>query len=203
MKFHNYLEQLLGGRVAVSLVRTLLNYKGKVFTVRKLAEAAKVSSSEAAVVVQQLEKYGILQIQPVGKSYLIALNDKSYVLDRILKPMINAEQETLSELVSVLKKHLADERIIAAGLFGSITRGSEREDSDIDLLVISNDFEAASTLVSRAREEASIVFNSRLSPLIMSEKELAAKKDDKLVRSIVVNYIAVSGREINQVIGSK
>src|SRR5881397_130732 len=78
MQFHNYLESLLGSRVSIRLVRTLINYAGKIFTVRKLAEAAGVSSSEAALAVQELEKFGIIKIQPVGRSYLISLNNKSY-----------------------------------------------------------------------------------------------------------------------------
>jgi predicted nucleotidyltransferase len=191
MLFHNYLEPLLGSRVSFSLARAPVNYQGKIFTVRKLAEAANVSSSEAALVFQQLEKYGILRIQPVGRSYLLSLNDKSYILNRILRPIIDAEQHTLDELVSLLKKRLdkqqqqqqrqdAEKIVMSAVLFGSITMKKEREEeSDIDLLVISNDFEAASALASKAKEDVARTFNGRLSPIIMTEEELRAKKDSR------------------------
>jgi predicted nucleotidyltransferase/DNA-binding MarR family transcriptional regulator len=207
--FHDYLESLLGSKVSISLARALVNYQGKIFTVRKLAEAANVSSSEAAVVVQQLEKYGILRIQPVGRSYLLTLNDKSYILNRILKPIIDAERHTLDELVSLLKKRLDKQQqqdatarmVISAVLFGSVAMKKEREDSDIDLLIISNDFDAASTLASKAKEDVALIFNGRLSPIIMTEGEMKAKKDSSLVRSIAASYILVAGKDLKDVIG--
>ncbi|HKZ61932.1 MAG TPA: nucleotidyltransferase domain-containing protein [Nitrososphaera sp.] len=200
MQFHDYLESLLGSRVSIRLVRALINYAGKIFTVRKLAEAAGVSSSEAALVVQELEKFGILKIQPVGRSYLISLNNKSYILAKILKPTIKAEEGTLDELVSILNRNLNDKSIISAVLFGSVAMKREREDSDIDVLVISNDFEAASGFTSKAREDISSIFNSRLSPLIMSERELLAKKNDRLVSSILHNHIIIKGKDLKEVI---
>lgn len=200
MQFHNYLESLLGSRVSIRLVRALINYAGKIFTVRKLAEAAGVSSSEAALMVQKLEKFGILKIQPVGRSYLISLNNKSYILAKILKPTIKAEEGTLDELVSILKRNLNDKSIISAVLFGSVAMKGEREDIDIDVLVISDDFEAASGFTSKAREEISSIFNSRLSPLIMSERELSAKKNDRLVSSILLNHITIKGKDLKEVI---
>jgi predicted nucleotidyltransferase len=203
MQFHDYLESLLGSRVSIRLIRTLINYTGKIFTVRKLAEAAGVSSSEAALAVRELEKFGILNIQPVGRSYLLSLNNKSYILTRILKPTIKAEEATLNELISILKKNLNEKSIISAALFGSVAMKREREDSDIDLLLISNDFEGASGFTSKAREEISSVFNSRLSPLIMSESELMAKKNDRLVRSILSRYIVIAGKDLMEIIEKK
>lgn len=203
MRFHNYLESLLGNRVSIRLIRALINYAGKIFTVRKLAEAAGVSSSEAALAVQKLEKFGILKIQPVGRSYLISLNNRSYILAKILKPTIKAEEGTLDELVSILRRNLDNKSIISAVLFGSLAMKSEREDSDIDVLIISNDFEAAGEFVSKAREEISFVFNSRLSPLMMSERELLAKKNDRLVSSILHDYITIKGKDLKEVIRDK
>jgi predicted nucleotidyltransferase len=194
---------LLGSRASIRLIRTLINYAGKIFTVRKLAEAAGVSSSETALAVQTLEKYGIIRIQPVGRSYLISLNDNSYVLTNVLRPTIKAEERTLDELISILKRNLDDKNIISAALFGSVAMKSERKDSDIDLLVISNDFETATMLISKAREDISIVFNSRLSPLIMEERELIIKKNGRLARSILSGYIKVAGKDLVEIIGKK
>ena len=85
MKLHQYLEQLFGSKVSISILRAMIKYRGKIFTVRGVAETANVSASEAAVVVEQLEKYGIIRIQPVGKAYQISLNEKSYVVNKIIK----------------------------------------------------------------------------------------------------------------------
>jgi predicted nucleotidyltransferase len=201
MQFHGYLETLVGSRTAIRLLQTLVNYQGKVFTVRKLADAAKVSASEAAAIVQQLEKFGVLKIQPVGKSYLLTLNESSYILEKVLRPMIRAEKDTLQALISTLNESLRSNVIKSAHLFGSVAAKQERPDSDIDLLVISDDFDAATALVAKAQEKVSLLFNSRLSALIMTEKELAKKKDDRLVQSILGNYITVAGPDLKETVG--
>jgi predicted nucleotidyltransferase len=200
MKFHGHLEQLFGSRVSIRIIRTLVNYSGKVFTVRKLAEEAGVSSSEAALIVQQLEKQGIVRLQPVGRSYLVSLNEKSYVLNKILRPIVQAEKATLGELVSILRRDLSSDNIVSAVIFGSVARMNEREDSDIDVLVVSNDFDSASEAVARVLEEVSLIFHNRLSPLILSEEELRTKKDGRLVRSILEKYIVVAGRDLKELV---
>jgi predicted nucleotidyltransferase len=205
MELHGYLEALIGSKTSISLVRALINHPGKVFTVRKLAETAKVSASEAAMFVQQLEKYCVMKIQPVGRSYMLTLNEESYVLNKILKPMIKAESETLHELISILQDSLSrsgakNNIITSTVLFGSVAARQEREDSDVDLLVISDDFDAATALVSKAQERISLAFNIRLSPLIMNQKELINKKNDRLIQSIIDNYITVSGKDVKELL---
>ncbi len=199
MKLHQYVEQLFGSKVSISILRAMIKYKGKIFTVRGVAETANVSASEAAVVVEQLEKYGIIGIQPIGKAYQISLNEKSYVLNKMIKPILRAEEGTVSELVSILKKQFK-KRIVSVAIFGSVSRGEEKEDSDIDLLVVSDHYDFAIALVAEAQEEVFPVFHSSLSPIIFSEKEFRRKKNDRLVRSIVDSYIMVAGRDLKKVL---
>jgi predicted nucleotidyltransferase len=203
MLLQNYLEDLLKSKVALRLGRALNRYPGRIFTVRKLAEAAGVSVSEAAVVVQELEKYGIVTIQPVGRSYLVELNERSYFVSKILRPIVKAEEQTVAELVYILRKYLTHESIISATIFGSVPRGEARDDSDIDLLVISDDLDAASPPISKAREEVTRVFNGRLSPLIMNRSEIRARARRLLLASILESYIHVAGKDLKEIVECK
>lgn len=198
MILHRYLEQLLGNRASISILRTLFYHKGMVFTVRKLADIANVSHTEANDTVEKLEKFGILSIQPVGRAHMISLNDKSYVLKSIVEPILIAEEQTLQDLVNVLKKHLTTKKIISSAIFGSVARSKEKEDSDIDLLVISDDFEHATEIIASATENISTIFYSRVSPLIFSKKEFLSKEKTDLVRSIISNHILVTGIELEK-----
>jgi len=200
MKFHDYLEQLFSTPTSIGLIRALIRYKGKVFTIRGLSKVARVSSSQSAVVIGQLERLGVVMTQPVGRSSLVSLNEKSYILNRIMRPMIRAEQETLDELLKILKKSLAKDKIVAAILFGSVSRHEEREESDIDLLVISNDFDYATGLLSKSGEQVSSVFGNRLSPIIMSERELTLKRNGTLVKDIEANHINITGRTLEEIL---
>lgn len=198
MQMHGYLEELIGSRVSIRVVKALIDYPGKIYTVRKLAQTADVSVSEASAVVRQLEKYGALKVQPVGRAYLLTLNNDSYILSKVLRPMIKAEQETLQILVSVLRCNLDDDSIESATLFGSVAAGEEHGDSDIDLLVVSTNRDSATLLIAKAQEQVSAVFNGRLSPLIMDKKEFLKKKNSKLVLSILGNYVTVAGKDLKE-----
>jgi predicted nucleotidyltransferase len=198
MKLHAYLEQVLGTKAGISILRSLVRYKGKIFTVRGLARDADVSSVEASRTIEQLEQFGIVKVQPVGRAYQVFLNDQSYVLNRIVKPILIAEEKTVSELIMILAKHLTTKKILSTAVFGSVTKGEEKEDSDIDLLVISDDFDLATGAVANASEEVALTFHSRVSPIIFTKKKFISKKNDDLIRSILSNHILVTGLELEK-----
>ena len=196
MLLHRYLEQVLGNKTVITLLRTMITYRGKIFTVRGLADEANVSTNETALVVHDLEKMGIIKIQPIGRAYHLELNEKSYILNEIIEPAINAEKNTLNELIQVLRKCLDTKKIITAAIFGSVVSAEEKIDSDIDLFMISNDHDHAITLVSEASKQVSIRFNGRLSQIIFTEKEFKSKQKGSLVQSIIDNHILICGKKI-------
>jgi len=196
MLLHRYLEQTLGNKIAITLLRTMINYRGKIFTIRGLADEARVSPNETALIVHDLEKMGIIKIQPIGRAYHLELNEKSYILNKIIEPIINAEKNTITELIQVLRKHFDTKKVTSAAVFGSVAKAEEKIDSDIDILIVSNDRDHAITLVSSASEQVLTRFHGGLSPIIFTEKELKAKQKGSLVRSIIDNHILICGKKI-------
>jgi predicted nucleotidyltransferase len=198
MKLHVYLEQVVGSKVSLAVIRALVNHPGKVFTIRKLAEDVGASPSETAIVVRKLEEAGALKLQPVGRSHLIVPNENSFVFGRIIKPIVAAENGTVEFLVKLLRRQLKNKAILSAYVFGSVAKGEDREDSDIDLLVISNNFEKASAIVSKVQSDVTETLNKRVSPLILSEIQLASKKarSSQLLASIKTDHIYISGKDL-------
>jgi len=174
----------------------MANYRGKIFTMRGLADVAKVSHNETALVIHDLEKLGIVKIQPVGRAYQLELNKQSYILNKVIEPIIEAEKNTLNELIQLLKRHLDTKKIISAVVFGSVTKSEEKLDSDMDLLVISNDHDHAIGLVSSASEQVFSKFHVGLSTIIFTEKEFKTKQKGSLIRSITDNHILICGKKI-------
>ncbi|MEK6929862.1 MAG: nucleotidyltransferase domain-containing protein [Thermoproteota archaeon] len=196
MLLHRYLEQVLGNKTVITLLRTMITYRGKIFTVRGLADEANVSTNETALIVHDLEKMGIIKIQPIGRAYHLELNEKSYLLSEIIEPAINAEKNTVNELIQVLRKYFDTKKIITAAIFGSVASAKEKIDSDIDFFIISNDHDHAITLVSEASKQVSVRFNGMLSQIIFTEKEFKAKQKGSLVQSIIDNHILICGKKI-------
>ena len=122
------------------------------------------------------------------------------MLDTYIKPVLDAEKDTLDELLRILKKYFDTKKIITAALFGSVSAQKDTNKSDIDLLLISDDFEYATSSISEAREEVFDVFSNGISSLIFSEKELRTKKNSNLVNSIIANHTMICGKNLVNVI---
>jgi len=142
------------------------------------------------------EKLGIIKVQPIGRAHQLSFNKKNYILNKIIEPIFKAEEKTLEELLKILKKNLDKKIIISAALFGSVVKREEKKDSDIDVLIISNDFDAASEIVSTAIVEVTDMFQTELAPIIFSQKEFVSKKNSNLKHSIIANHIMICGKNL-------
>jgi predicted nucleotidyltransferase len=170
-----------------------------IFTVRRLAETANVSHTEANQTIDRLERFGVIKIQSVGKAYQVSLNEKSYILANIVSPIFTAESRTRQTLVALLKKHLHTKKIISAAIFGSVAVGKEKDDSDIDLIVISNDRDYAYSVIGNAITEVSEIFHGKLAPIVFSKKEFIDKKRGDLVQSIIESHIMITGINLEEI----
>jgi predicted nucleotidyltransferase len=199
MQLHDYLEQVLGSRSSIKVLRTLVMYKHKVFTLRSLAEQAKISPQEASDTLRELAELNIVRLQPVGRAFSITLNERSYILERIIEPIVSREGETLKQLVQLLSKHLK-RKVVSAVIFGSVARREEKRTSDIDLFVVASDKERATDAVAESMGEIETVFGSRLNPIVMTRTEFRSKVKSNLVRDIMQESIHVCGKKLGELV---
>jgi predicted nucleotidyltransferase len=116
----------------------------------------------------KLHKLGLLNRERKGKMYFYSFNMKSPVAKQF-KVLFNVW--TLNDLVNQIK-HLS-ERVI---LFGSCAEGTDTEDSDIDLFVLTSDTKA----VQHRIMEYGCKLDRKISPIIVDPNELAKlKSSDK------------------------
>src|SRR3990170_2678010 len=100
---HNYTIDILGSKANFRVLKTLLRYRGKIFTIRELARTAGLSHPETSKVLKTLEKRGVVRLQPIGRAYQVSLNEESYILKSMIEPLFRAEENTLSSLLSTIK----------------------------------------------------------------------------------------------------
>lgn len=201
MLLHNYVSQILAGKVSIAVLKTLLHYKGKIFTVRELARTSGFSHPEVSRVLKELESSGIVKLQPVGRAYQITLNEESYILKSVIEPLFVAEQETLNSLISTIRPLFKNKKIISVAIFGSVAKGLERKTSDIDLLIIAEDKEIANECAAEASTITSAKFGTALSPLIMDKKKFIRQHNEQLVKSILESYMIVYGKDLKEMAG--
>jgi DNA-binding MarR family transcriptional regulator len=202
MALHDYLDEILGSKATIRVLRTLVRYKGKVFTVRELARTAGLSHPEVSLVVKDLERKGVVRLQPVGRAYKVSLNEESYLLKSIVEPMVKAEENTLDSLVSTIRPFFKDKGVTSVAIFGSAAKGLETKASDIDLLVIADERESANDCAARASTATLAKFGLGLSPLIMNRAQFARKGGRNLAKSVLDSCRLVWGKDLRELVGS-
>jgi predicted transcriptional regulator/predicted nucleotidyltransferase len=130
------------------ILKVLLDNKGKKFTIRKIAERAKINYRIAYEKVHELEKEGLIMTLKIGNSKVCELTNK------FNNKLFEAEYERRKELfknkdTAVLYKRLCDLQFpFIALLFGSMAKGTAGKHSDIDILSIGGDFKELQAVAS-------------------------------------------------------
>lgn len=196
MRLHNYVEDVLGSRAKVKILRELFRYTTKSFTIRELAESIKdISHTGVRKALGDLQGANLIKVEHHGQSNLINLNRESVVND-VLVTLFKEESETFYHKFILELKRSIPSGIVSCAIFGSFARGTEKPDSDVDVLFITDSKE----LVHKFVEEKSHIFIRKygnvISPYIMSRKEFVRKKNTPFVKGILENYKLIKGEDL-------
>lgn len=146
---------------------------------RKVAEQARVSVGAASTILRTLERSHLVDIEVKGamKFYRINLVNP---ISREFKILYTIGK--LYPLVEELRENT--ERVV---LFGSCAEGTDGKDSDVDLLILTQDPRAVKESLSRFQKR----FHRHLSPIIVNAEGLARlrRQDSPLYNSIVKGRI--------------
>lgn len=197
MRFHEFLDSLIGTKVKVKLLRAFCKYQGKEFTLRELGRLLRISHPGVGKAILDLEKMNAVNARKIGRSNVYSLNRESYA-SRIAMTLFSMESEALERLTTVLKRAMNHPAIISCAIFGSVVQGKETTSSDVDLLVITQNRDEAEDVVVRAQREASRKFGSSLSPYYLSPIEFDRKRNSALIRGIIKNHIILHGKPLGE-----
>jgi predicted nucleotidyltransferase len=200
MALHDYVDEVVGSKASIRVLKTLVRYRGKIFTIRELARTSGLSHPEVSLVVRDLERRGVVRLQPVGRAHQVILNEENYILKSIVEPLFAAETNTLKAFISTIGPSFKHSRISSVAIFGSVARRLEKRISDIDLLIISNDKDIANECAARATTATLSRFGLVLSPLVMDEDSF--RQGRELVGSILESYTMVCGRDLREIVGN-
>ena len=136
MKFHNILDEILGNKTKVRLLRAFFTYPEKGFTESELERIAGIPQASVHRNVKSLLDNGLLDRKRIGKANLYSLN-KEHILYLLLNSNFEAERNVLVELKNMIEESVKSlPQIELAVLFGSIVKGMERAASDIDIFIV-------------------------------------------------------------------
>lgn len=179
VRFHRPFDDILRGRAALAVLRVLTRYPGKDFTGRELAGLAEIAPSKAILELTRLLRSGIVERRTVGKTHLWRAVDGHYVL-AALGPALLDERRALDDLKSTLAKGLQRPFVRYGVLYGSVAKGTEDPDSDIDVFLVVDREEHKEELAPALEKLAETVlakYGNRLHVVAYSGAEAARKKD--------------------------
>ncbi len=192
MEFQHTLEKILGSRIKVRIIRTLLTFPAKGFGVRELAGILHIDHRSVSLAVKEFEQQNIVTSRVFGRSYAIYLNLESFFYPHLLS-LLSAEQNLLHSLVETIKKHIKKKDVLCCALFGSIVEGKGKHNSDIDLLLIAQNKEKFLKKIQKLQEEILKKYGNPLSPLIFTQEEFA-ETNPQLKENILKNNYLIYGK---------
>lgn len=176
MKFHNVLVEVLGNKTKVRLLNAFFTYPLKEFSEMELQRICGIPQPSAHRNLGYLGENGILDRRYVGKANQYSLN-KKHILTAILGKIFKEENllARLKNEVAAEVKRLPD--VDVAVLFGSVAKGTERADSDIDIFIAcKKDKSGVEGKLKRLEHTIENKFGNPLSLMIKSEEELKELK---------------------------
>jgi predicted nucleotidyltransferase len=114
---------------------------------------------------------GLVSVEKVGNQKFYMANPSSPVFEE-LAGLVRKTVGLVAPVQAALDP-LAD-RIIAAFVYGSVAKGTERAESDVDLLVVADDLDYADLYAALPEAEASL--SRSVNPNVMTRREWQQKR---------------------------
>jgi predicted nucleotidyltransferase len=186
MRFHSPLTGILGSPIRVALLRVFTRFPTRGMSGRELAGVIGASPSQTNAALSSLMAEGLVHPEVVGRSHIWRFSTEHVLADPLTK-IFETEAELPDLLMQALRRAL--ERLPAekAALFGSVARGDEGPDSDIDLFVQVRDDVTKGQVVdalSSASAGFALRFGNVLSSFVLTRSQVARRANPSLARNI-------------------
>jgi predicted nucleotidyltransferase len=185
MRFHETLEDILGSKIKIRILRLFYRTKGS-YTGREIARLIACSPEATRKALNDLTRHGLLRRDYVGTSHNYYLNEDHMLVDKVVNKAFFAEQNSIREIARIFKEQLGEE-FQEAVIFGSVAKKKERPDSDVDILVVvrnSTNLDAIEDQVNEAANLATAASGNPVMPIVIRSGEYEKKKKAKSKQGI-------------------
>ena len=166
--FRGYQERIVGSRSKVRLLRVLFRFPDSDFTGEDLGRKAGVSKPMTHKALSELMEENLVVRRVAGRAYLYRLVSGSYSA-KLVAPLFRDDDSPLEGLARLLGKKFEGSPVSSATLYGSVVRGEEKPDSDIDIYVVlkrETDRSRVEALISELNRLVLAMFGNRVSAIV-------------------------------------
>ena len=189
------LDDLLGTRSRVAVIRTLARAPESL-SGREIARRGRMSPQAALDAIRALIALGLIEGRIITTSQsLYSLNRTTLIYRGLIESLVEGERSWTSTLLHALRRYVeqvaarSEGGILWAGLFGSVARGSDTPDSDIDVAIVAESATCAADLRdanAELVERVSTEIGRRVSTIVLPLEQLTRLRDagDPLVGAL-------------------
>lgn len=186
MEFHDSLDRVFGTETRVKILRAFFRLDAGEFTGRHIARLCNLPQKSVQKNLLVLREECILTIRYAGKSHLFSMN-KAHPLFDALKTIFESEgglYKTLCNLISkqIKRNPVLKRNVISASVYGSVSKGTERPDSDVDVFIIVGNRAALNEVeheLAKAGDAAREAFGNSLHFLVKPRDALGELRREK------------------------
>ncbi|HDP69596.1 MAG TPA: hypothetical protein ENN38_02165 [Actinobacteria bacterium] len=204
MKFHLVLEEILGKKSDIAILRVLVE-KDLELTGRQIAQLTGLNHRTCQLSLKNLVTQGIVSLRKIGKSNLFKLKRENVLVKNGILPLFEAEHQLLSTVQFLISDKLGTKKILSLILFGSVALGQEKPDSDLDVCVIVAD-EESKVFVEQEEDLLSQtiikLFGNSLALYSLTVDEFNKRyfEDDELIKGIIRNERVFWGKSLKEIL---
>ncbi len=187
------MESVIGTKTAIKILSHLLKNPEKEFKETELIKNCDAGKGAGAEAINRLSSSNILKLKKVGKTKIVSLNT-THPLAFSLRVLfdqyryISLPQNKISA-ISLFREKVYDQSK-AIVLFGSLAAGTSGEDSDIDLLVITDNEKE----FNKARKEVSEYAGEKINVHFLKPHDAKKEfRDNDMTRAALINGILIYG----------
>ena len=186
MRFHEVIDDIISSPVRLKVASFLLTHEAPM-SEREIASILKISHMSINRVMGELAEVNFVHCKTIGRAHVWAVNPKSFAYHAIKRivDVIQSSSSPLTELRKLILKYLPPKKVRRLILFGSIAKGEENADSDIDLLIVvktEKEKGRIEPLLDQLSAACLDMFGNRLSAYLLSDKEWKQKKSFETIR---------------------
>lgn len=188
MRFNTSLIGILNSATKLKIVKFLLTHEASM-SEREIASILKVSHMSINRTMRELSEVNFVNFVTIGKAHLWKVNRRSYafkVLSEFIKG-VSGIKDPLDDLKGMILTNVPKTLIKRVVLFGSVAKGEEKTDSDIDIFFLVNDAKDKTRLESaleKLSNDCLETYGNRLSPYILTEQEAKRRTRQKFLAEI-------------------
>lgn len=203
MKFTNILEDILGHKSKIKILRYLISSKLELAG-REISRVIGIHHRTCHAALKELASFGVVVMRRSGAAIAYKLNDNNLLVKEILIPIFALEKDLLPRVISLILKDVHI-RVISAIVFGSVSASRERGTSDVDVLFLVLSKKDQAALIEKFEKveyDFILKYGNMFSPLVLTKHEFyrRLKHKDRLMRNIIQKGKAVYGKTIQEVL---